>query len=62
MITQQLCNLLQEVNNKNPCHILIAGDFNYPEIDWLDYHSNTIQQHRSQIFLEIVHDLFYINM
>ncbi len=39
--TQKWCNLLQEVNDKNPSHILIAGDFNYPEIDWSDYHSNT---------------------
>ncbi len=34
-------NLLQEVNDKNPCHILNGGDFNYTEIDWSDYHSNT---------------------
>ncbi len=55
--TQTLCNLFQEVNDKNPSHILIVGDFNYPEIDWSDYHSNATQ-HRLQIFLDKIQDLF----
>ncbi len=52
--TQKLGNL----NDKSPSHILIAGDFNYPEIEWSYYYSNTTQQHRSQIFLDKIQDLF----
>ncbi len=28
--THSLCNLLQEVNDTKPLHILITGDFNFP--------------------------------
>ena len=56
--THSLCNLLQEINDTNPSHILITGDFNYPEIDWSDYHSNTSNDHRSQIFLNKIQDMF----
>ncbi len=32
--TQIVCNLLQEVSDKRPSHLLITGYFNYPDIDW----------------------------
>jgi hypothetical protein len=30
----KLCSLISEATNKGYSHILIMGDFNYPEIDW----------------------------
>ncbi len=50
--TNSLSNLLQEVDETKPSHVLIIGDFNYPEIDWLDCHSNAPPNHRSQIFIK----------
>ncbi len=32
--TQSLCNLLQELDEINPSHLLIVSDFNFPEVDW----------------------------
>ncbi len=56
--TQSLCNLLQEVDEINPSHLLIVGDFNFPEVDWSNYHSNAPQNHRSHIFINKILDMF----
>ena len=32
--TTQVCDLISEATGKNHSHLLICGDFNYPEIDW----------------------------
>ena len=44
--TISLCNLLQEIYETNSSYILITGDFNFPEINWLDCHSNAAPGHR----------------
>ena len=36
----QLRKLIQEASNKQFSHILIMGDFNYPNIDWENCNSN----------------------
>ena len=36
----QLRKLIQEASNKHFSHILIMGDFNYPNIDWENCNSN----------------------
>ncbi len=56
--THSLCNLLQEVDEAKPSHMLIVGDFNYPEIDRFDCHSNASPNHRSQIFINKIQDMF----
>ncbi len=56
--TQHLCNLLQEVDEINPSHLLIVGDFNFPEVDWSNYYSNAPQNHRSHIFINKILDVF----
>ena len=45
------CKLLTEVDNHT--HLLICGDFNYPDIDWS---SNFCSNHCSQLFLDTVQD------
>jgi hypothetical protein len=32
--SDNLCSLISEATNKGYSHILIMGDFNYPDIDW----------------------------
>ncbi len=56
--TQRLCNLLQEVDEINLSHLLIVGDFNFPEVDYSKYHSNAPQNHRSHIFINKILDIF----
>ena len=38
--TLKMCDILNEVSQRNPSHLLICGDFNYPEIDWVNEHVN----------------------
>ena len=33
--TKKVCKVIQEATNMHPSHLLICGDFNYPEIDWI---------------------------
>ncbi len=55
---QSVCNLLQEVDKINTSHLLIVGDFNFPEVDWSNYNSNTPQNHRLHIFINKILDMF----
>ena len=32
--TNQVCNIISEAINKHYSHLLICGDFNYPDIEW----------------------------
>ncbi len=43
---------------KLPSHILIAGDFNYPEIDWNLMQSLKNDDHKASIFLDTVQDCY----
>ena len=49
---KQLIELIQELHGK---HIMLMGDFNYPDIDW-----STLQSHTSsgQTFLDSIEDCF----
>ena len=55
--TSGLCNLLSEV--KEFSHLLLCGDFNYPEINWT---TNSCSNHCSQLFLDAVQDKYLSNM
>ena len=48
-----LCKLLTEIDDHT--HLLICGDFNYPDIDWS---SNCCSNHCSQLFLDTVQDKY----
>ena len=41
-------------------HVLIVGDFNYPELDWKDHTSPLDEGHRASLFMEAVRDAFLI--
>ena len=54
--TKQLCSLLKIVTDANPSHLMIMGDFNYPEIDWNYTISRAAEIHPSHIFLHSIQD------
>jgi hypothetical protein len=37
--SDKLCSLISEATNKGYSHILIIGDFNYPDIDWENWNT-----------------------
>ena len=39
-------------------HVIITGDFNYPDIDWTTVTSTKSQEHESQIFINAMRDSF----
>ena len=53
---QLLCSLLKIVTDTNPSHLIIMGDFNYPEIDWNYTISRAAEIHPSHIFLHSIQD------
>ncbi|XP_069134268.1 uncharacterized protein [Argopecten irradians] len=53
-----LTNLMREMSTRNAKHILITGDFNFPEINWTDWTTCTSENHISTRFLECVRDTF----
>ena len=53
-----MCSLFKEVANVNPSHLLIAGDFNYNDINW-SLLNNPIALHQdSQHFIETIRECF----
>ena len=56
--TIQLMDLLQEVCDSKPNHLILTGDFNYKEIDWITWYTNTHENHRASLFVEKIRDLF----
>ena len=55
---QQFRHLLQLVMTSCPSHLLIAGDFNLGDIDWLNHLSLAPLSHCSHTFLEVINDFF----
>ena len=51
--TSGLCNLLGEVSEHS--HLLVCGDFNYPDIIWA---SNLCNSHSSQLCLDTIQDKY----
>ena len=56
--TALLADLLREVCSKEYTHLLIAGDFNIPHIDWEINFSPASEQHHSHILLKAIADCF----
>ena len=55
--TQVIVKLISEAYQRNP-NLLIAGDFNYKEIDWLNENASPGQQHL-QDFINTLQDCFF---
>ena len=53
--TNELCDLINCVNNTKPSYLLIVGDFNYPNIDW---HRACLAKvdHSKQLFFDTIQD------
>ena len=56
--TSMLGDLLKEVCDTNPSHLLVAGDFNVPSIDWDARFSAAPDGHYSHILLQSLADCF----
>ena len=53
-----LLELLKSATNGRHSHVVIMGDFNYPEIDWIRECSNVGVNHQATKFMEGVRDTF----
>ena len=58
--TSHLCQLLVEVTNTKPSHLLIMGDFNFSTIDWNCCMSTAPLTHPSHMFLDAVLDSYLV--
>ena len=54
----QLHNLLADTNSRGPSQVIIMGDFNHPEINWVTMTTTKSIQHRSQLFFDAVRDAY----
>ena len=53
--TNDLCNLLNHVCSTMPSYLLVVGDFNYPNIDWING-CLTKTDHNEQLFYDTPQD------
>ena len=54
----QLCKLLRTISDTHPSHLVVVGDFNFPEIDWKHEMSVAPPLHIAHTFLEATRDCF----
>ena len=59
-LTSHLCNLLVDVANSKPSHLLIMGDFNISCIDWTCNMSTGPPTHPSHLLLEAVYEAYLV--
>ena len=55
---ENLFKLIKKVCNMKPSHLLIVGDFNIKEINWVDIISPANETHISTKFIECIRDCF----
>jgi endonuclease/exonuclease/phosphatase family metal-dependent hydrolase len=55
----KLCTLISEATSKGYSHILIMGDFNYPDIDWENWNTKGYNTNSHEYnFVESIQDNF----
>ena len=54
--TQEVCVIIEEMCKHESDRTLFVGDFNYPEIDWLEYESSHSSNHHTNLFLETIQE------
>ena len=61
--TNDLCDLLNQVCSTMPSYLLVIGDFNYPNIDWING-CLTKTDHNEQLFdsMTLFKTVYYINL
>ncbi|MEW8545255.1 MAG: reverse transcriptase family protein [Candidatus Thiodiazotropha sp.] len=50
---------MENVSKQKFSHVLVMGDFNMKEIDWVNYEATESENHISNIFLEGIKDTFF---
>lgn len=55
---QDVCDLMRKVGSHQASHILIMGDFNYPEVNWEENQCHVATQRNAYDFLESIRDAF----
>ena len=57
--TKKVCKVIQEATNMHPSHLLICGDFNYPEIDWI--HESVVETTETiQPFIDTIQSCYLL--
>ena len=56
--SKQVNTAIYEAVQRGCSHVLLFGDFNYPDIDWTNQHSKAPEDHPSHDFLTCVQDCF----
>ena len=54
----ELDQALNAVQRQSPSHLLVAGDFNVPQIDWLNCFSDESPNHHSHTLIRCIQDHF----
>ena len=55
---RQFGQMMRHVRTLSPSHLLVTGDFNFPQIDWKREFSNASEAHPSHELLEIMREYF----
>ncbi len=50
--------IIKKAANMKYTHVVIGGDFNHPELDWLNGRATKNPEHKSTVFLNAVRDSF----
>ena len=58
----QLQELILNSYRRNPSHLLIVGDFNYLEINWVSWTSSVVSQHNSKDLIDTLQDNFLVQL
>ena len=53
-----MTDLIKEVTNTKPSHLLIMGDFNMKEINWEQGDTSVSEDHIATLFLENIRDCY----
>ena len=53
--TAKVCDIIREVMQRKPSHVIICGDFNYPSIDW---ENEYVHETKVRPFLETVQEVY----
>ena len=57
--TTEICKMLDDHHNSSS-HLLLAGDFNYPHINWETVSTTAHEDHPAHLFLNKLADLFLV--
>ena len=57
--TTEVCDLMKEISKSSATHILLTGDFNYPEIDWKTTSCLLPQDQPNNMFIDALNDCFF---